>query len=80
MTFFSFKTEDSLLPKEIKEIGEPGTDKLTIGKKKLDNKEKVSISFLPKEEIEIKKTILTRSNKQIDLFQELYFYRTEVTS
>ena len=66
--FFSFKIEDSLLPKEIKEIVEPGTDKSAIGKKKLDNKEKVSISFLPKEEIEIKKTILTRSNKQIDLF------------
>ena len=44
-----------MLPKEIKEIVEPGTDKSAIGKKKLDNKEKVSISFLPKEEIEIKK-------------------------
>ena len=36
--FFSFKIDDSLVPKEIKEIIEPNRDQLIIAEKEIDHK------------------------------------------
>ena len=55
--FFSFKTDDPLVPKKKKkEIIERSRDELPIAEKEIDHKKKVSKSFLANEEIEIKKT------------------------